>query len=84
MGSSKFPTKERVEDQADRREAVEEPRLNDATVTREESNMMPTDTIVRQTVKSGIMKRIALRVNRLNTRKRVRRVRILPIQVRNE
>ena len=75
---------ESVEDQADRREAVEEPRLNDATATREESNMMPTDTIVRQTVKSGIMKRIALRVNRLNTRKRVRRVRILPIQVRNE
>ena len=75
---------ESVEYQADRREAVEEPRLNDATVTREESNMMPTDTIVRQTVKSGIMKRIALRVNRLNTRKRVRRVRILPIQVRNE
>ena len=33
MGLSKFPTEERVEDQTELREAVEEPRLNDNDVT---------------------------------------------------
>ena len=86
MGSSKFPTEECVEDQTELREAVEETRINDngVTVKREDLISATTDTKRKQTTKLSIMKRITSRVNIFNTRRKVRRVRVIPIEVRDE